>query len=143
MGNSRARAVYEANLSDDFVRPQNDQALETFIRAKYEKKKYIAKEYVPQKPPEYPDGWQQLIEAEKQKKDVRKIVLPSHKPDNKVKLEEEKKPVVAQTQKVEVKSPPTAAPKSSSSGEADLLGLAIGGGSSDILGLGECYLPLN
>ena len=32
------------------------QALEQFIRAKYEKKKYIAKEYVPQKCPEFPDG---------------------------------------------------------------------------------------
>lgn len=58
MGNSRARAVYEANLPDaGFSRPQTDQALEQFIRAKYEKKKYIAKEYVPSKPPELPEGW--------------------------------------------------------------------------------------
>ncbi|XP_059089568.1 stromal membrane-associated protein 1-like [Tigriopus californicus] len=69
MGNSRARAVYEANLPDGFIRPQNDQALEQFIRAKYEKKKYIAQEYVPEAPPDFPDGWYQLIEAEKQKKD--------------------------------------------------------------------------
>lgn len=47
MGNSRARAVYEANLPDSFRRPQNDSSLETFIRAKYEQKKYIAKEWVP------------------------------------------------------------------------------------------------
>lgn len=78
MGNSRGRAVYEANLPDGFLRPQNDQALEQFIRAKYEKKKYIAQEYVPENPPEYPEGWSQLIEAEKQKKDIRKLVLPSH-----------------------------------------------------------------
>ena len=57
MGNSRARAVYEANLPDGYLRPQNNQALEQFIRNKYEKKKYIAKEYVAQKPPEFPDGW--------------------------------------------------------------------------------------
>ena len=57
MGNSRARAVYEANLPDGFHRPQNNQALEQFIRTKYERKKYIAKEYVPQKPPEFPEGW--------------------------------------------------------------------------------------
>ena len=57
MGNSRARAVYEANLPDGFLRPQNNQALEQFIRAKYEKKKYIAKEYLPQKPSEFPEGW--------------------------------------------------------------------------------------
>ncbi|XP_045505299.1 uncharacterized protein LOC123701784 isoform X3 [Colias croceus] len=47
MGNSRARAVYEANLPDSFRRPQNDNTLEGFIRAKYEQKKYIAKEWVP------------------------------------------------------------------------------------------------
>ena len=63
MGNSRARAVYEANLPDGFVRPQNDQALEQFIRAKYEKRKYIAKEYKEEKPKEFPDGWKELIEA--------------------------------------------------------------------------------
>ena len=57
MGNSRARAVYEANLPDGFLRPQNDQALEQFIRGKYEKKKYIAQEYVPSKPPDLPEGW--------------------------------------------------------------------------------------
>lgn len=46
MGNSRARAVYEANLPDNFRRPQTDSALESFIRSKYEHKKYIAKEWV-------------------------------------------------------------------------------------------------
>ncbi|KAK4475062.1 hypothetical protein MN116_002156 [Schistosoma mekongi] len=50
MGNSRARAVYEANLPDNFRRPQTDSALETFIRAKYEQKRYIAQEYTPIKP---------------------------------------------------------------------------------------------
>lgn len=47
MGNSRARAVYEANLPDSFRRPQTDSSLESFIRAKYEHKKYIAREWVP------------------------------------------------------------------------------------------------
>lgn len=47
MGNSKARAVYEANLPDNFKRPQADSALEAFVRAKYEQKKYIAKEWVP------------------------------------------------------------------------------------------------
>lgn len=45
MGNSRARAVYEANLPDNFRRPQNEGNLENFIRAKYEHKKYIAREW--------------------------------------------------------------------------------------------------
>ena len=57
MGNSRARAIYEATVPEDFRRPQTDSQMETFIRAKYEKKKYIAREWVPTKPPEYPEGW--------------------------------------------------------------------------------------
>lgn len=51
MGNSRARAIYEANLPDDFRRPQTDTALESFIRAKYEHRKYIAQDYVDPGPP--------------------------------------------------------------------------------------------
>lgn len=54
MGNSRARAVYEALLSDNFRRPQSDSGLESFIRAKYEQKKYIAREWIP--PPFPPKG---------------------------------------------------------------------------------------
>ncbi|CAF4159949.1 unnamed protein product, partial [Rotaria magnacalcarata] len=47
MGNSRARAIYEANLPDGFRRPQADSTLESFIRAKYEQRKWIAKEWIP------------------------------------------------------------------------------------------------
>lgn len=67
MGNSRARAVYEAHLPDGFRRPQSDsyvmenigwiivgssssssfRALESFIRTKYERRKWIAKEWIP------------------------------------------------------------------------------------------------
>lgn len=55
MGNSRARAVYEANLPDNYKRPStSDSAMEQFIRAKYEHKKYIAKEWVPPKPRSVP-----------------------------------------------------------------------------------------
>ncbi|XP_072358370.1 stromal membrane-associated protein 2-like isoform X1 [Scyliorhinus torazame] len=41
MGNSKARILYEANLPPNFKRPQMDQAVESFIRDKYEKKKYF------------------------------------------------------------------------------------------------------
>jgi len=57
MGNSKGRAVYEANLPEDFKRPQTDSAVEAFIRQKYEKKKFIAAEWVPTKPPDVPVGW--------------------------------------------------------------------------------------
>ncbi|KAJ8248150.1 hypothetical protein GJAV_G00238870 [Gymnothorax javanicus] len=43
MGNSRARQLYEALLPCDYRRPQTDQAVEFFIRDKYERKKYTDK----------------------------------------------------------------------------------------------------
>ncbi|CAL1601934.1 unnamed protein product [Knipowitschia caucasica] len=43
MGNTKARKLYEANLPENFRRPQTDQAVEFFIRDKYEKKKYYSK----------------------------------------------------------------------------------------------------
>ncbi|GAB0095469.1 stromal membrane-associated protein 1 [Sergentomyia squamirostris] len=65
MGNSRARAVYEAQLPDGFRRPQTDSALETFIRAKYEHKKYLAREWVQPPPPKV--NWDKEIEEEMEK----------------------------------------------------------------------------
>ncbi|XP_050433748.1 stromal membrane-associated protein 1 [Adelges cooleyi] len=65
MGNSRARAVYEANLPDNFRRPQTDSALEAFIRSKYEHKKYIAKEWV--QPPIPKVNWDKDLEEEAEK----------------------------------------------------------------------------
>ncbi|TNN71235.1 Stromal membrane-associated protein 1 [Liparis tanakae] len=43
MANTNARQLYEANLPENFRRPQTDQAVEFFIRDKYEKKKYYSK----------------------------------------------------------------------------------------------------
>jgi len=65
MGNSRGRAVYEAGVPDHFKRPTSDSGLEQFIRSKYEKKKYLMKDWVATKPPDLPEGWQTLIEQEK------------------------------------------------------------------------------
>jgi len=70
MGNSRARAVYEANLPDNFRRPQTDVALENFIRAKYEHTKYIAQEWV--KPPPVRVDWNVEIEDQIRKKKEKK-----------------------------------------------------------------------
>jgi stromal membrane-associated protein len=73
MGNSRARAVYEALLSDGFRRPQTDSGLESFIRAKYEQKKYIAREWIPPSPPkgiehEWDKEIEEELESQKRKK---------------------------------------------------------------------------
>ncbi|OCT80581.1 stromal membrane-associated protein 1 isoform X2 [Xenopus laevis] len=43
MGNTKARRIYEANLPENFRRPQTDQSVEFFIRDKYERKKYYDK----------------------------------------------------------------------------------------------------
>lgn len=47
MGNLKAKSVYEAHLSDNYRRSQNDSAMEQFIRSKYEQKKWISKDWVP------------------------------------------------------------------------------------------------
>ncbi|XP_031848572.1 stromal membrane-associated protein 1 [Nomia melanderi] len=70
MGNSRARAVYEANLPDSFRRPQTDCSLESFIRAKYEHKKYIAREWVP--PPLPKINWDKELDEEAERQRRRK-----------------------------------------------------------------------
>jgi len=119
MGNSRARAVYEANLPEGFRRPQADSPLDVFIRAKYEKKKYIAREWVPAKAPELPEGWTALIEAEKQKKDIRSIVLPSHTSNEDIVKRERQSPkeVTKKTESSKAPSTATTAPAVTSATE--------------------------
>lgn len=70
MGNSRARAVYEAQMPDGFRRPQTDSALESFIRAKYEQKKYVAREWV--QPPSVKVNWDKDIDEEMDKQKRKK-----------------------------------------------------------------------
>ncbi|XP_076628413.1 stromal membrane-associated protein 1 [Colletes latitarsis] len=70
MGNSRARAVYEANLPDNFLRPQTDCSLESFIRAKYEHKRYIAREWVPLPLPKV--NWDKELDEEAERQRRRK-----------------------------------------------------------------------
>lgn len=70
MGNSRARAVYEAQLPDGFRRPQTDTALESFIRAKYEHKKYLAREWLPPSPPKV--DWAKEIDEELERQKRKK-----------------------------------------------------------------------
>jgi len=149
MGNSKGRAVYEANLPSDYRRPQNDQAVEAFIRQKYEKKKYIAAEWVPSKPPDFPVGWDSVTPAslEKNKPEFKKLNLPASKAGaDPVKAPvpasqpskpqpQPSKPVTQQPQPQLVKSVAPALSSSvvksaSSSLDTDLLGLSISSPSS-------------
>jgi len=76
MGNSQGRAVYEANLPDDYRRPQTDSSVESFIRQKYEKKKFLATEWVPTKPPDVPVGWEDAGSQDLKKVEFKKLQLP-------------------------------------------------------------------
>lgn len=76
MGNSKARAVYEANLPDNFRRPQTDSSLEAFVRAKYEQKKYIAKEWVPPTTPKPAFDIEEEHRKEREKKRTRAKGIP-------------------------------------------------------------------
>ncbi|XP_034754176.1 stromal membrane-associated protein 1 isoform X1 [Etheostoma cragini] len=67
MGNSRAKQLYEAYLPENFRRPQTDQAVEVFIRDKYERKKYCNKEALAAAPKEREKN------KEEKKKDVNKV----------------------------------------------------------------------
>nr|CAG4650173.1 EOG090X06Q2 [Sida crystallina] len=153
MGNSRARAVYEANLPDNFKRPQTDSSLESFIRAKYETKKYIAKEWV--QPPPVKVSWDAEIEMEiKRKKEAKRkggaspgsVELPAAPSSGSsgarstsanssavASIAKPLPPVSSAQQNKELQPPVTAKPQSSAS--QDLLGLdtVLNGPSSDDL----------
>lgn len=130
MGNSRARAVYEALLSDNFRRPQTDSGLESFIRAKYELKKYIAREWIPP-PPITKVDWDKEIEEElenqKRKKKsstssgtITEPVKSAPSPINVAIPAPLPKPHSPKNSRLEAKKAATAA---SSSNSMDLLGL--------------------
>ncbi|XP_074254210.1 stromal membrane-associated protein 1 isoform X2 [Saimiri boliviensis] len=107
MGNTKARLLYEANLPENFRRPQTDQAVEFFIRDKYEKKKYYDKNAIA------------ITNKEKEKK----------KEEKKREKEPEKPAKPLTTEKLQKKEDQQLEPKKSSSPKktveptVDLLGL--------------------
>lgn len=126
MGNSRARAVYEANLPDSFRRPQTDSSLENFIRAKYEHKKYIAREWVPPTLPKV--NWDKELDEEAEKQRRRKKEV-SKSNVSQAPLPPVKKPEVV---------PQLPKPRSSVSPKPNRISNSGGGGGTlDLLGLGS------
>merc|ERR1711971_805715 len=125
MQNSKARAVYEAGIPEDFRRPQTDSAVEAFVRQKYEKKKFIQPNWQPSKPPDFPIGFDQGDEAannlSKAKAEVaKKVVLPARSPTAPV----TSRPAVAKTEPPRpVTAPSPSSAPASTSASADLLGL--------------------
>ena len=140
MGNSKGRAVYEANLPSDYRRPTSDQAMEAFIRQKYEKKKYIAAEWTNPKPPDFPANWDTAGTAgqEVKKPEFKKLNIPSSKASASpqapapTKATPSPKPQAQAPKPVAVAAakPSAGLVKSSSTLDSDLLGLSLGSPST-------------
>ncbi|XP_032265413.1 stromal membrane-associated protein 1 isoform X2 [Phoca vitulina] len=134
MGNTKARLLYEANLPENFRRPQTDQAVEFFIRDKYEKKKYYDKNAIaitnisssdaPLQPLVSSPSLQAAVEKNKLEKEKEK------KKEEKRKEKEPEKPAKPlTTEKLQKKEDQQLEPKKSTSPKkaaeptVDLLGL--------------------
>ena len=139
MGNSKGRAVYEANLPSDYRRPTSDQAMEAFIRQKYEKKKYIAAEWTNPKPPDFPANWDTVGTAgqEVKKPEFKKLNIPSSKASASPQAPAPAKATASPKPQAQAPKPVAAAAKpsaglvkSSSTLDSDLLGLSLGSPST-------------
>ncbi|XP_077018317.1 stromal membrane-associated protein 1 isoform X2 [Tamandua tetradactyla] len=107
MGNTKARLLYEANLPENFRRPQTDQAVEFFIRDKYEKKKYYDKNAIA------------VTNKEKEKKkEEKKREKEPEKPAKPLTTEKVQK---KEDQQLELKK--STSPKKAAEPTVDLLGL--------------------
>ncbi|XP_067277392.1 stromal membrane-associated protein 1 isoform X4 [Pseudorasbora parva] len=115
MGNTKARQLYEAHLPENFRRPQTDQAVEFFIRDKYERKKYYDKNAV--------NG---AIEREK-KKEEKKREKDTDKGN---------KPAVFEKKREDNPTDSRLSPKKSAEPAIDLLGLDAPTASSVSSGAG-------
>ncbi|XP_058240114.1 stromal membrane-associated protein 1 isoform X4 [Hemibagrus wyckioides] len=102
MGNTKARQLYEAHLPDNFRRPQTDQAVEFFIRDKYEKKKYYDKNAVT-------DSFEREKKKEEKKKEKE--------------TDKGNKPTVFDKKREDLQIDSRASPKKSAEPAIDLLGL--------------------
>ncbi|EHA98006.1 Stromal membrane-associated protein 1 [Heterocephalus glaber] len=134
MGNTKARLLYEANLPENFRRPQTDQAVEFFIRDKYEKKKYYDKNAIaitnisssdaPLQPLVSSPSLQTAVEKNKLEKEKEK-----KKEEKKREKEPEKPTKPLTTEKLQKKEDQQLEPKKSTSPKkaaeptVDLLGL--------------------
>ncbi|KAM9060578.1 stromal membrane-associated protein 1 isoform 1-T1 [Megaptera novaeangliae] len=134
MGNTKARLLYEANLPENFRRPQTDQAVEFFIRDKYEKKKYYDKNAIaitnisssdaPLQPLVSSPSLQAAVERNKLEKEKEK-----KKEEKKREKEPEKPAKPLTTEKLQKKEDQQLEPKKSTSPKkaaeptVDLLGL--------------------
>ncbi|XP_051282188.1 stromal membrane-associated protein 1 isoform X2 [Dicentrarchus labrax] len=119
MGNRRAKQLYEAHLPESFRRPQTDQAVEVFIRDKYERKKYYDKEAVataPKSSEAAPPSTSPSSQADRSRQEKER---------EKKKEEKKKEKDVDKVERLNntKQSESRASPKESSEPAVDLLGL--------------------
>ncbi|KAJ7341603.1 hypothetical protein JRQ81_005907 [Phrynocephalus forsythii] len=131
MGNTKARLLYEANLPENFRRPQTDQAVEFFIRDKYEKKKYYDKDALsvismsssdpPQSLASSPSlqAASEKSKTEKEKEKKKEEKKKDKEPEKSSKSLGAEKPPKKENQQLEFKGSPKKVPEST----VDLLGL--------------------
>ncbi|XP_065256595.1 stromal membrane-associated protein 1 isoform X1 [Emys orbicularis] len=131
MGNTKARIVYEANLPENFRRPQTDQAVEFFIRDKYEKKKYYDKNAISVTSMSSSDAVQPLAPSPSLQAAVEKSKLEKEKEKKKDEKKREResektlKPLTTEKpqKKEDQQLEPKASPKKPPEPTVDLLGL--------------------
>ncbi|KAM9317044.1 stromal membrane-associated protein 1 [Gastrophryne carolinensis] len=129
MGNTKARILYEANLPENFRRPQTDQSVEFFIRDKYERKKYYDKNASTTITTSSSDAVQPLASSPSLQAAAEKNKLEKEKEkkrEEKKKEREPEKPKSTSLEKVLKKEPqlePRASPKRAPEMTVDLLGL--------------------
>ncbi|XP_026992074.1 stromal membrane-associated protein 1 isoform X8 [Tachysurus fulvidraco] len=120
MGNTKARQLYEAHLPDNFRRPQTDQAVEFFIRDKYEKKKYYDK-----------NPATDSFEREKKKEEKKK----------EKETDKGNKPTVFDKKREDIQIDSRASPKKSPENAIDLLGLDAPAVNTASSGAGSGNVP--
>ncbi|XP_026992073.1 stromal membrane-associated protein 1 isoform X7 [Tachysurus fulvidraco] len=121
MGNTKARQLYEAHLPDNFRRPQTDQAVEFFIRDKYEKKKYYDKN----------PATDSFKEREKKKEEKKK----------EKETDKGNKPTVFDKKREDIQIDSRASPKKSPENAIDLLGLDAPAVNTASSGAGSGNVP--
>ncbi|XP_048042488.1 stromal membrane-associated protein 1-like, partial [Megalobrama amblycephala] len=140
MGNTKARQLYEAHLPENFRRPQTDQAVEFFIRDKYERKKYYDKNAVNgaikssdaalpsvSSPPSQAAEKSKLEKEREKKKEEKKREKDTDKGN---------KPAVFEKKREDNQTDSRLSPKKSAEPAIDLLGLDAPTASSSSSGAG-------
>ncbi|KAL7889920.1 hypothetical protein AOLI_G00021780 [Acnodon oligacanthus] len=148
MGNTKARQLYEAHLPDNFRRPQTDQAVEFFIRDKYEKKKYYDKNAVNDSVKSSDAALPLASSPSSQAAEKNKLEKEREKKKEEKKREKEtdkgNKPTAFDKKREDIQIDSRASPKKNAEPAIDLLGLDAPAVSTTSIGAGSgSAAPIN